>query len=118
MAINDAKKFMIPVLYAGYFIGQYPCGWLVGHYPAQKMMAINIFLWGVMVILMTQARTYSSARMLSFLITRTISQFSKCTQLTLRQFSHHKMLVTLALIHSLLGYQNSKSLLHSYYGAV
>lgn len=52
------------VVYAGYFFGQYPCGWLIGRYPAQKVMAISIFLWGLMVIIMTQSRTYSSARKL------------------------------------------------------
>lgn len=49
------------VVYAGYFFGQYPCGWLIGRYPAQKVMAISVLLWGVTVLIMTQARTYSSA---------------------------------------------------------
>ena len=50
------------VVYAGYFFGQYPCGWLIGRFPAQKVLAISILLWGLMVILLTQSRTYSSAR--------------------------------------------------------
>jgi hypothetical protein len=46
---------------AGYFFGQCPCGWLIGRYPAQKVMAISIFLWGLTVVIMTQCRDYSSA---------------------------------------------------------
>lgn len=49
------------VIYAGYFFGQYPCGWLIGRFPAQRVMAISIFLWGVTVLILTQCRTYSSA---------------------------------------------------------
>lgn len=60
-----ALTCLFSVIYAGYFFGQYPCGWLIGRYPAQKVMAISIFLWGLMVILMTQSRDYSSARMYS-----------------------------------------------------
>ena len=52
----------MPVVYAGYFFGQYPCGWLIGRFPAQKVLAVSILLWGVMVIVLTQCRTYSSAR--------------------------------------------------------
>ncbi|KAL4876419.1 major facilitator superfamily domain-containing protein [Aspergillus karnatakaensis] len=54
------------MIYAGYFFGQYPCGWLIGRYPAQKVMAISIFLWGVMAILMTQSRSYSTALAVRF----------------------------------------------------
>lgn len=49
------------VVYAGYFFGQYPCGWLIGRYPAQRIMAASVLLWGVTVLIMTQARSYSSA---------------------------------------------------------
>jgi MFS family permease len=49
------------VVYAGYFFGQYPCGWLIGRFPVQRVIAVSILLWGVMVLLMTQSRSYSSA---------------------------------------------------------
>ena len=49
------------MVYAGYFFGQYPCGWLIGRFAAQKVLAISIMLWGFTVIIMTQSRTYSSA---------------------------------------------------------
>ncbi|KAI1279277.1 major facilitator superfamily domain-containing protein [Xylaria sp. FL0933] len=54
-------NYLSAVVYAGYFIGQYPCGWLIGRYPAQKVLAICILIWGVLVILLTQARSFSSA---------------------------------------------------------
>uniref|UniRef100_L2GBN4 MFS transporter n=1 Tax=Colletotrichum fructicola (strain Nara gc5) TaxID=1213859 RepID=L2GBN4_COLFN len=53
-------NYLSAMVYAGYFFGQYPCGWLIGRYPAQRVMAISIFFWGLMMILMTQTRTYSS----------------------------------------------------------
>ncbi|CAG9955317.1 unnamed protein product [Clonostachys rosea f. rosea IK726] len=59
-------NYLSAMVYAGYFFGQYPCGWLIGRYPAQKVMAISIFLWGLMVIIMTQSRTYSSALAVRF----------------------------------------------------
>lgn len=49
------------VVYAGYFFGQHPCGWLIGRYPAQKVLAICILIWGILVILLTQARSFPSA---------------------------------------------------------
>lgn len=49
------------MVYAGYFFGQYPCGWLIGRFPAQKVIAVSIMSWGVLVILMTQCHNYSSA---------------------------------------------------------
>jgi len=51
----------LPVIYAGYFFGQYPCGWLIGRFPAQKVLAVSIMLWGITVLIMTQARSYRSA---------------------------------------------------------
>ena len=57
-----------PVVHAGYFFGQYPCGWLIGRFPAQKVIAISCLLWGATVLIMTQCRSYQSARKLSLVI--------------------------------------------------
>jgi MFS family permease len=61
-------SYLSAMVYAGYFFGQYPCGWLIGRYPAQKVMAISIFMWGTMVIIMTQCRSYSSALVVRFIM--------------------------------------------------
>ncbi|KAI8294284.1 putative transporter [Colletotrichum sp. SAR11_240] len=61
-------NYLSAMVYAGYFFGQYPCGWLIGRFPAQRVMAISIFFWGLMVILMTQTRTYSSALGVRFIM--------------------------------------------------
>ncbi|KAH8725734.1 major facilitator superfamily domain-containing protein [Phaeosphaeriaceae sp. PMI808] len=61
-------NYLSAMVYAGYFFGQYPCGWLIGRFPAQKVLAINILLWGLTVIIMTQARTYSSALAVRFIM--------------------------------------------------
>lgn len=59
-------NYLSAMVYAGYFFGQYPCGWLIGRYPAQKVMAVSVLLWGITVLIMTQARTYSSALAVRF----------------------------------------------------
>ncbi|KAF9630220.1 hypothetical protein BFW01_g401 [Lasiodiplodia theobromae] len=54
-------NYLSALVYAGYFFGQYPCGWLIGRFPAQRIMATSILCWGVMVLILTQCRSYSSA---------------------------------------------------------
>ncbi|KAF2477341.1 MFS general substrate transporter [Lindgomyces ingoldianus] len=49
------------MVYAGYLFGQYPCGWLIGRFPAQRVIGISCLLWGAMVLILTQCRSYSSA---------------------------------------------------------
>lgn len=56
------------VVYAGYFFGQYPCGWLVGRFPAQRVLGLSCFMWGLMVIIMTQCHTFSSALAVRFIM--------------------------------------------------
>ncbi|KAL5448383.1 hypothetical protein PMIN06_007171 [Paraphaeosphaeria minitans] len=59
-------NYLSAMVYAGYFFGQYPCGWLIGRFPAQKVLSISILLWGFTVLIMTQARTYSGALTVRF----------------------------------------------------
>ncbi|KAI1742793.1 major facilitator superfamily domain-containing protein [Xylaria scruposa] len=54
-------NYLSAIVYAGYFFGQYPCGFFIGRYPAQKVLATCILVWGVLVVLLTQARSFSSA---------------------------------------------------------
>ncbi|KAH8901518.1 MFS general substrate transporter [Thozetella sp. PMI_491] len=61
-------NYLSAMVYAGYFFGQYPCGWLIGRFSAQKIMAISILCWGVLVILLTQCRNYSSALAVRFIM--------------------------------------------------
>lgn len=61
-------NYLSAMIYAGYFFGQYPCGWLVGRFPAQKVLSISILLWGVMVLVLTQCRTYGSALAVRFIM--------------------------------------------------
>lgn len=61
-------NYLSAMVYAGYFFGQYPCGWLIGRFQAQKVMAISIFLWGLTVIILTQCRSYSSALAVRFIM--------------------------------------------------
>ncbi|KAI1841923.1 hypothetical protein JX265_013066 [Neoarthrinium moseri] len=61
-------NYLSAIVYAGYFFGQYPCGWLVGRYPAQRVISVAIFLWGAMVLILTQCRTFSSALAVRFIL--------------------------------------------------
>ncbi|KAI1492807.1 major facilitator superfamily domain-containing protein [Biscogniauxia mediterranea] len=61
-------NYLSAMVYAGYFIGQYPCGWLIGRFAAQKVLSISMLAWGFFVIIMTQCRDYSSALAVRFLM--------------------------------------------------
>lgn len=43
-------NFLSAMVYAGYFFGQYPCGWLIGRFPAQRVIGVSCLLWGAMVL--------------------------------------------------------------------
>ena len=66
----EGKQFnyLSAMVYAGYFFGQYPCGWLIGRYKAQRVLAISCCLWGFMVLMLTQAHSYSSALAVRFIM--------------------------------------------------
>ncbi|KAI0163454.1 major facilitator superfamily domain-containing protein [Pestalotiopsis sp. NC0098] len=61
-------NYLSAIVYAGYFFGQYPCGWLVGRYPAQRVISVATLIWGLTVVLLTQCRTFSSAMALRFIM--------------------------------------------------
>ncbi|KAL2863970.1 major facilitator superfamily domain-containing protein [Aspergillus lucknowensis] len=61
-------NYLSAMVYAGYFFGQYPCGWLIGRFPAQRVLGVSCLLWGLMVIIMTQCRSYSSALAVRFIM--------------------------------------------------
>ncbi|GME58377.1 mfs general substrate transporter [Neofusicoccum parvum] len=61
-------NYLSAIVYAGYFFGQYPCGWLIGRLPAQKVMAVSVLCWGFTVIILTQCRSYSSAMAVRFIM--------------------------------------------------
>ena len=61
-------NYLSAMVYAGYFFGQYPCGWLIGRFPAQKVIGISCLLWGSMVVILTQCHSFSSALLVRFLM--------------------------------------------------
>ncbi|KAF2643170.1 MFS general substrate transporter [Massarina eburnea CBS 473.64] len=63
---GEQFNYLSAMVYAGYFFGQYPCGWLIGRFPAQRVIGVSCLLWGVMVLILTQCRTYSSALAVRF----------------------------------------------------
>ncbi|KAJ5987744.1 Major facilitator superfamily domain general substrate transporter [Penicillium waksmanii] len=61
-------NYLSAMVYAGYFFGQYPCGWLVGRFPAQRVLGVSCMMWGLMVIIMTQCHTFPSALGVRFIM--------------------------------------------------
>lgn len=61
-------NYVVAMVYAGYFFGQYPCGWLIGRFKAQRVLATSCALWGFMVIMTTQARTFGGALAVRFIM--------------------------------------------------
>ncbi|KAK4556663.1 hypothetical protein LTR86_006234 [Recurvomyces mirabilis] len=59
-------NYLSAMVYVGYFLGQYPCGWLIGRFPAQRVLAVSCLLWGIMVLIMTQCRSFGSALAVRF----------------------------------------------------
>lgn len=59
-------SYLSAMVYVGYFFGQYPCGWLIGRFPAQKVLSCGIVGTGLLTIVMTQCRDYSSALAVRF----------------------------------------------------
>jgi MFS family permease len=59
-------NYLSAMVYAGYFFGQYPCGWLIGKFPAQKVLGVSCLLWGLTVVMLTECHTYSSALAVRF----------------------------------------------------
>ena len=54
-------NYLSAMVYAGYFFGQYPCGWLIGRYRAQRVLGITCLFWGMTVVIMTRCHNYKSA---------------------------------------------------------
>jgi sugar phosphate permease len=65
---GDQFNYLSAIVYAGYFFGQYPSGWLIGRFPAQRVLGTTCLLWGLMVLLLTQCHTFSSAMAVRFLM--------------------------------------------------
>ncbi|PSK43788.1 hypothetical protein B9Z65_7302 [Elsinoe australis] len=61
-------NYLSAIVYAGYCFGTYPAGWLIGRFPAQRVIAVAFLLWGVMVLLLTQCRSYNSALAVRFIL--------------------------------------------------
>ncbi|KAJ3571535.1 hypothetical protein NPX13_g5341 [Xylaria arbuscula] len=75
-------NYLSAMIYAGYFFGQYPCGWLIGRYPAQRVVSVCILIWGVLVLLLTQARTFSTALAIRCKVDTTLSLANSHSQTT------------------------------------
>ncbi|KAI7465271.1 hypothetical protein KC357_g7675 [Hortaea werneckii] len=66
--VGKEFNYLAAMVYAGYFFGQYPCGVLIGRYPAQKVLGICCLLWGLTVIILTQCHTFGSALAVRFIM--------------------------------------------------
>jgi MFS family permease len=47
--------------YVGYLIAQFPMGYLLGRFPAGRVLGVSCLIWGLVVLLSTQATNFGSA---------------------------------------------------------
>ncbi|KAJ7910095.1 major facilitator superfamily domain-containing protein [Mycena leptocephala] len=59
---NDFK------VYFGYAVSQYPMQILIGRFPAQKVLAITIFMWGLCVLTISQCTNFHTAMLNRFIL--------------------------------------------------
>ncbi|KAJ7131060.1 major facilitator superfamily domain-containing protein [Mycena epipterygia] len=56
------------MVYFGYAVSQYPLQILIGKYPAQKVLAITVFMWGLCVLTMAQCTNFKTAMINRFVL--------------------------------------------------
>ncbi|KAJ7679489.1 major facilitator superfamily domain-containing protein [Mycena polygramma] len=56
------------MVYFGYAVSQYPTQVLIGRFPAQKVLAITIFMWGLCVLTMSQCTNFKTAMINRFVL--------------------------------------------------
>ncbi|KAJ7207335.1 major facilitator superfamily domain-containing protein [Mycena haematopus] len=56
------------MVYFGYVVTQYPIQVLIGKFPAQKVLAITIFMWGLCVLTMSQCTNFKTAMINRFVL--------------------------------------------------
>ncbi|KAJ7459237.1 major facilitator superfamily domain-containing protein [Mycena latifolia] len=56
------------MVYFGYAVAQYPVQILIGKYPAQKVLAITVFMWGLCVLTMSQCTNFKTAMINRFVL--------------------------------------------------
>ena len=47
--------------YVGYLVAQFPMGYLLGRFPAGRVLGVSCLIWGLVVLLSTQATNFGSA---------------------------------------------------------
>ncbi|KAJ7358492.1 major facilitator superfamily domain-containing protein [Mycena albidolilacea] len=56
------------MVYFGYAFSQYPIQILIGKFPAQKVLAVTIFMWGLCVLTMSQCTNFKTAMINRFIL--------------------------------------------------
>ncbi|KAJ7625894.1 major facilitator superfamily domain-containing protein [Roridomyces roridus] len=56
------------MVYFGYAVTQYPIQILIGRYPAQKVLSITVFLWGLCVLTMVKCTNFKTAMVNRFFL--------------------------------------------------
>ncbi|KAJ7669657.1 major facilitator superfamily domain-containing protein [Mycena rosella] len=56
------------MVYFGYAVAQYPVQILIGRYPAQKVLAVTVFMWGLCVLTMSQCTNFKTAMINRFVL--------------------------------------------------
>ncbi|OCF42310.1 hypothetical protein I317_03813 [Kwoniella heveanensis CBS 569] len=54
--------------YVGYLVAQFPMGYLLGRFPAGRVLGVSCLIWGLLVLLSTQAKDFKSAMTVRILL--------------------------------------------------
>ncbi|KAJ7609432.1 major facilitator superfamily domain-containing protein [Roridomyces roridus] len=58
---GDQFNWLAGMVYFGYAVTQYPIQILIGKYPAQKILAVTVFMWGLTVLTMVKVKNFHTA---------------------------------------------------------
>ncbi|KAJ7131866.1 major facilitator superfamily domain-containing protein [Mycena crocata] len=61
-------NWLSSMVYFGYAVAQYPVQILIGRYPAQRVLAITVFMWGLCVLTMSQCTNFKTAMINRFVL--------------------------------------------------
>ncbi|KAK7024736.1 MFS general substrate transporter [Favolaschia claudopus] len=61
-------NWLSSMVYFGYAVAQYPIQVLIGKYPAQRVLAVTVFMWGLTVLTMSQCTNFKTAMINRFVL--------------------------------------------------
>lgn len=64
----NSSLFKASIFYVGYLVAQAPWAYLIGRYPAGRVLGVSTFVWGLAVITMVFNRNYAGVLVSRFVL--------------------------------------------------